>query len=788
MHKNSNTFINYLVVGYSFVIILVTISAGIFFNYEQKISQAFQTYSENNAFQNNIDALFNSATQRSILMVRMINTKDIFEIDELHLQMFAHEQNIIQNLTTLRKNSIRKDQKALLSKVGKAMDQTKNVQETVYNLLIENKKQAALNQLVDVSLPLQKQVINILHQLKKGYEKEVQLSQERFAFLISEMRTLILLVAIPILLSIFVIAMLSIRRLKRFANTQQELLDNLEDRVNKRTHELLLDRNLMQNLNEAIGIFDENDQLHISNKKLTELRLSNNLDNSHSVWELLSKAFLDLNILTIQQQLITQNAWRGEAALTNHAQQYLMIDIAKVQDSSLPGIYYSIILTDITELKGIQNQLEFTANYDVVTQLPNRYSFNYEIYNLIQKSPNHPFHLFYLDLNDFKWVNDHLGHAAGDEFLWEVGLAFKQALPPGEFIARLGGDEFAIIIRKAMQPIELTQLANQLLLKLKKVNQKQNTGHEVSCSIGISSYPDHGNSPEILLKHADYAMYCAKKEGDSPYYLFSHEMNEQLSYLHEIEESLHIAVREKQFQVYYQPQYSLNTLELVGAEALIRWPRKNRMVPPSEFIPLAEKFGLINQIGEFVFETAVKQINRWGNCKVMLPRVAINTSSTQLLTGNFGAFVEQTIAKNQLAADRIDIEVTESVMMKNIEHNGANVNDTSCLSILQEKGLEISIDDFGTGYSSLSYIKHLNVDRIKIDKSFIDDIEFKAEARSIVKAIINMGHSLGLKVLAEGIETPNQLDILKSLNCDEGQGFLFSKPLEAEKFEMKCLS
>ncbi len=263
-------------------------------------------------------------------MVRMINTKDIFEIDELHLQMFAHEQNIIQNLTTLRKNSIRKDQKALLSKVGKAMDQTKNVQETVYNLLIENKKQAALNQLVDVSLPLQKQVINILHQLKKGYEKEVQLSQERFAFLISEMRNLILLVATPILLSIFVIAMLSIRRLKRFANTQQELLDNLEDRVNKRTHELLLDRNLMQNLNEAIGIFDENDQLHISNKKLTELRLSNNLDNSHSVWELLSKAFLDLNILAIQQQLITQNAWRGEAALTNHAQQYLMIDIAQV--------------------------------------------------------------------------------------------------------------------------------------------------------------------------------------------------------------------------------------------------------------------------------------------------------------------------------------------------------------------------------------------------------------------------------------------------------------------------
>lgn len=788
MHKNSNKFINYLVIGYSFVIILVTISAGIFFNYEQKISHAFQTYSENNAFQNHIDALFNSATQRSILMVRMINTEDIFEIDELHLQMFAHEQNVIQNLVALRKNTVREDQRTLLIKAGEVMTQNRAYQESVYNLLMENKKQAALNQLVDVTLPLQKQVISILNQLKRGYAAEIKRSEERFAFLISEMRNLILLVAIPILLSIFVIAMLSIRRLRRFANTQQELLENLEDRVNKRTHELLLDRNLMQNLNEAIGIFDENDQLHISNKKLTELRLSNNLDNSHSVWELLSKAFLNLDINAIQHKLATRGAWRGESALTNHTQQYLIIDIAKVQDSSLPGIYYSIILTDITELKGIQNQLEFTANYDVVTQLPNRHSFNYEIYNLIQKSPNVPFHLFYLDLNDFKWVNDHLGHAVGDEFLWEAGLAFKQALPPGQFIARLGGDEFAIIIQNTMQPAELKQLANKLLAKLRKVNQKQNTGHEVGCSIGISSYPEHGNTPEILLKHADYAMYCAKKDGDLPYYLFSQEMNEQLSYLHEIEESLHTAVREKQFQVHYQPQYNLHTLELVGAEALVRWPRTNRMVPPSEFIPLAEKFGLINQIGEFVFDTAVKQINSWSNCKIALPRVAINTSSTQLLTGNFGAFVEHTLSENHLAADRIDIEVTESVMMKNIEHNGAGENDTSCLSILQEKGLEISIDDFGTGYSSLSYIKHLNVDRIKIDKSFIDDIEFKPEARSIVKAIINMGHSLGLKVLAEGIETPNQLDILKSLNCDEGQGFLFSKPLNAEKFEMKCLS
>jgi EAL domain-containing protein (putative c-di-GMP-specific phosphodiesterase class I) len=246
-------------------------------------------------------------------------------------------------------------------------------------------------------------------------------------------------------------------------------------------------------------------------------------------------------------------------------------------------------------------------------------------------------------------------------------------------------------------------------------------------------------------------------------------------------------VREKEFQVHYQPQYSLHSLKLVGAEALVRWPRSDRMVSPGEFIPLAEKFGLISAIGEFVFETAARQLQAWAHCKIELPRVAVNTSSTQLLAGNFGDVVERILQENQLTASRIDIEVTESVMMKNIERNGNNEN-ANCLSTLQEKGLEISIDDFGTGYSSLSYIKHLNVDRIKIDKSFIDDIEFNKEARSIVRAIIKMGHSLGMKVLAEGIETPNQLDILKALECDEGQGYLFSKPLDAAKFEMKCLS
>ncbi|MGE4500855.1 MAG: putative bifunctional diguanylate cyclase/phosphodiesterase [Hydrogenovibrio sp.] len=787
MYKNSSNFIHFLVIGYSLVIILVAISSGIFFNYESKIANAFENHQENTAYQSNLDALFNAATQRSILMVRMINAKDPFEIDALHMDMFRYEQIVIQNLSTLRENAFAPSQIDIIEDAGEIMTRNRRFQETVYSLLMDDQKDAALKQLVDVTLPLQKQVISTLNRLEADYQAASQRSEANFAAILSDMRNMILWVAVPIIVSLLIIALLTIDQLKRYARNQEALRDHLEERVHQRTHELLLDRNLMQNLNEAIGIFNEEGHLQISNKKLTEMRLASDLGDTLSVWEMLEKAFHELNLPAIQEYLAIHKSWRGEAAVNHYRHQYMMIDINKLQDRSLPDSYYSIILTDISELKNIQNQLSYTANYDAVTHLPNRYSFNHQIQEMIEKHAEESFHLYYIDLNDFKWVNDHLGHTIGDEFLWHVGQAFKEAVPEGEFLARLGGDEFAVLLTSLHTPSELAELANQLFLQVKKINHIHHSNHEVSCSIGIASYPQHGTTPESLIKHADYAMYTAKKVQHTPYCLFSKDMRQQLSYLHEIEESLHRAVREKEFQVHYQPQYSLHSLKLVGAEALVRWPRSDRMVSPGEFIPLAEKFGLISAIGEFVFETAARQLQAWSHCKIELPRVAVNTSSTQLMAGNFGDVVERILQENQLTANRIDIEVTESVMMKNIERNGNNEN-ANCLSTLQEKGLEISIDDFGTGYSSLSYIKHLNVDRIKIDKSFIDDIEFNKEARSIVRAIIKMGHSLGMKVLAEGIETPNQLDILKALECDEGQGYLFSKPLDAAKFEMKCLS
>lgn len=786
MNRTSNTFVNFLVIGYAFVIILVALSAGIFFNYEQKIATSFKTYTYNSDFQKNVNNLFNAATQRSILMVRMINTRDTFMIDDLQMQMHSHERAVNMNLIKLESVATTKRQKELLALARKIMGQNKEYQDEVYNLIIDDRRAIALRQLVDVTLPTQRNVFEILNRLKVDYESAATASQIEFADLIADMRNMILMVALPIILSLLTIALLSIRKLKRFSKSQQELLENLENIVHNRTQELLLDRQLMHNLNEAIGIFDQNDQLQITNKKLSQLLTESAVKRHDTIWQILADLFINLNMEDIRNQLQSHQSWRGEAAIKATSQKFVIIDIACIQDQNLPEEYFSIIVTDISELKHIQNRLEFTANYDEVTQLPNRHFFNKKVQNLIEQFPNTSFHLFYMDLDDFKWVNDHLGHAAGDHFLKQVGSSFKENLSSEQFLARLGGDEFVVIIQENLEPYQLGKLAAQLLNSLKNVNKSHHAEHEIGCSIGIASYPSHGHTAESLLKCADYAMYQAKKSGRNQYCMFSHQLNEELNYRHELEQNLRNAVKQKGFEVHYQPQYSLDGLKLVGAEALVRWNDKGRAISPDEFIPLAENFGLINDIGEFVFETAAKQLQAWSKKPHELPRIAINASSTQLLAGNFGHFVEKVIEENKLSAKQIDIEVTESVMMKNIEKNSSP--DSNCLSLLQSKGLEISIDDFGTGYSSLSYIKHLNIDRIKIDKSFIDDIEFKREARFIVEAIIKMGHSLGLKVLAEGIETPNQLDILKQLDCDEGQGFLFSKPLPADKFELKCLS
>lgn len=785
MIHHSARFTRYLLLSYSFVLILVSAGAGIFIHYERSLAKSFATYSKNAELKSHVDSILFSANQRSILLVEMINTHDVFQIDALNMQMMKHEQKVITHLQELIKAVELQSQEEYLRQAGIVMSFNRKIQTEIYQYLVDSKRDKALEQLLEVAIPVQNKVQLLFDQLKDSYESRVQLSKEQFSDAINDMIKMIFVVSVPIIISLLVIATITTRRLNAFAKSQKSILDSLEERVKERTQALLLDHNLMQNLSEAIGIFDTQDHIHLTNKKLDDLSSACDIPENGTIWQLLMCLFKDVDIGNIKYHLKHNQSWRGEATFSQTDKAFCIIDIAKISDASLPNDFFSIVITDISDLKATQLELEHTSNYDSVTQLPNRHFFNVTLDQQLSDHADQPLHLIYIDLNDFKWVNDHLGHAAGDAFLLNVGVQFKKVLPNKAFIARLGGDEFAILLPGQYETSALTTLCEDLLTALEKVNEHQ-SNHQVGCSMGVASYPTHAESAEELVHKADYAMYSAKDSENGHYCIFTEQMNKALIDLREIEINLHRAVKNAEFEVYYQPQYSLHNLKLVGAEALVRWPTPERMISPLEFIPLAERFGLISDIGCLVMQQASHQLQLWQSNTKPLPRVAINVSASQLLMGDFGDQIEHFLAENQLQPHQLDIEITESVMMKNLELNGET--RVSCVSRLQQKGLEISIDDFGTGYSSLAYIKHLNVDRIKIDKSFIDDIATQSGARSIVRAIIEMGHSLGLKVLAEGIETPNQLDILKKMGCDEGQGYLFSRPLPAKDFEQKCLS
>ena len=784
MQKNSNSFIYSLIIGYALIILLVALSAGIFFNYESKISKAFKDYINLTQQNYHVDMLHKASSTRSILLVKMIKSNDPFEIDDLKTQMNAYEHQIGNHLRTLDKLNLSEAQMTLLKAAKSKMDENRIMQIMVYELILAEEIPSAMVELVEVTLPLQETVQLTLAELQKNIAQESSLAISHYSEIIADMRSMITWVSLPLIFSMMVIGFLTTRKIHKVATKQQELLATLETRVQQRTQELLMDRKLLQHLNEAIGVINQKGALILSNKRFKKLLEACQIENQTSMWPCLALAFNDLSIEAIQKTL-SKGKWRSEVSLTNMPEQTLILDIEEIHDFSLPETYYSIILTDISELKTFQKQLEHLANHDAVTGLANRHSFNTQMRQQIEQYPDIEFFLLYLDLDDFKWVNDHLGHSVGDQFLQKLGEICVQTFAESDTVARIGGDEFAVIIRQTLEDFELANLANLLIHNLQQLNDLHATEHKVRCSIGIARYPKDGTEPDIVLKHADYAMYQSREDGANQFCIFSKSMSEHLQYLHDIEQNLHNAVKSQEFSVHYQPQYSLKNLRLVGAEALIRWETPSRNIPPAEFIPLAEKFRLIGDIGEFVFTESIRQFKSWQTTENPLPRIAINASSIQLLAGNFGPFVENTLTKYGVAANQVDIEVTESVMMKNID---AQKEEGGCLASLQDQGMEISIDDFGTGYSSLSYIKHLNIDRIKIDKSFIDDIEYNDEARSIVKAIIKMGHSLGLKVLAEGIETQSQLEILQKLECDEGQGYLFSRPLTPENFALKCLS
>lgn len=436
-----------------------------------------------------------------------------------------------------------------------------------------------------------------------------------------------------------------------------------------------------------------------------------------------------------------------------------------------------VVIKDITERKAQAAALEYQASHDTLTGLPNRTLLSDHLSQALTRAfwRKRLVAVLFLDLDNFKMVNDTLGHDFGDLLLKDVGARLTACLRQGDTISRLGGDEFVLVLADVAQEEDVLKVAQKVLDTSSKSFELNGVKFFITTSIGISLYPSDGENVETLLKNADTAMYRAKEQGKNRFELFSAVMNARVLKRLALETDLHRALESGGFLLHYQPQVDLQTGQIVGMEALARLKRRgSRLTYPAKFIPLAEETGLILPIGEWVLRTASMQNKAWQEMGLAPIRIAVNLSARQFQQKNLLEMVARVFNEIGLDPHHLELELTESILMRNEERI------IKMLCRLKETGVGISIDDFGTGYSSLSYLKRLPINQLKIDKSFIRDIPSDTNNAAIVTWIITLGHTLGLKVVAEAVETIEQLEFLRSIQCDEIQRNLFSRPLIAQ--------
>lgn len=479
------------------------------------------------------------------------------------------------------------------------------------------------------------------------------------------------------------------------------------------------------------------------------------------------------------------DAWQGE--IWNRRKngetfpEWLIITAVKESDDRSKQVnHYVASFSDITSRKAAEEEIRQLAFYDPLTQLPNRRLLQERLKHSIEieRRENKQLALLMLDLDRFKAVNDSLGHLAGDELLQQVAVRISARLRDVDMVARLGGDEFVVLLEDIAHPEDAARVASEIIRVLSKPFQlSQSNDVQIGASIGISLYPEHGDSYEILMDHADAALYQAKDQGRGCYAYFSEDQTLAARERIALETRLRKAIEQQELRVFYQPQVDIASGRIVGAEALVRWLNPvEGLIPPMRFIPIAEETGLILEIGEWVLRETCRQGRLWLDAGLPPLTLAVNVSPQQFRRGDISALVATCLSETRFPAEYLELEMTESGLMENQDNVMALLNE------LRSQGIHLAIDDFGTGFSSLAYLKHFPLDVLKIDKSFIDDIPNLQDDMEIAATIIAMGRILGFKVLAEGVETPEQLAFLQEKNCDLYQGYILSPPVPAEAF------
>jgi diguanylate cyclase (GGDEF)-like protein/PAS domain S-box-containing protein len=438
-----------------------------------------------------------------------------------------------------------------------------------------------------------------------------------------------------------------------------------------------------------------------------------------------------------------------------------------------------IVFRDVSAARAMAKQMMLSAQHDFLTGLPNRMLLNDRISQAIALVPRSKgkIALLFLDLDGFKYINDSLGHPVGDKLLQSIAKRLVGCVRGSDTVSRQGGDEFVVLLSE-LKNVEDAAISSRRILKA--VAEAHSIDHHdlhITTSIGVSIYPDDGQNAEALIKNADTAMYQAKENGRQSYQFFKPAMNVRAVERQSVEESLRRALTRHELRLQYQPKIDLGTGAITGAEALLRWIHPTRgLVSPAKFIPVAEDCGLILAIGAWVLREACAQARRWLDEGLNFATMAVNVSAMEFRDDNFFHGLFEILAETGLDPKHLELELTESVLMKQVE------SSTSILKALRDRGVKIAIDDFGTGYSSLSYLRKFPVDALKIDQSFVRQISTAGDDTVIVTAVIGIARSLRLRVVAEGVETLEELEFLRTHQCDQAQGFYFSRPVPPRRF------
>jgi len=438
-----------------------------------------------------------------------------------------------------------------------------------------------------------------------------------------------------------------------------------------------------------------------------------------------------------------------------------------------------MVFRDLTAVRALALEMTESAHHDSLTGLPNRMLLNDRVSQAISLASRHTkgVAVLFLDLDGFKHINDSLGHPIGDKLLQSVAARLLDCVRSSDTVIRQGGDEFVVLLSETEHSGDAAIMASRMLQAVAEAHSIEQHDLHVTTSIGVSVYPDDGRDAETLIKNADTAMYQAKENGRQSYQFFRPAMNLRAVERQSIEESLRRALERRELSLAYQPKIDLRTGSISGAEALIRWKHPTRgLVPPAQFIPVAEDCGLILPIGNWVLREACRQARSWVDAGLPLPTMAVNVSALEFRTETFLDGVFAILDETRLDPTLLELELTESVLMRHAESTQA------VLEALRAKGVQLAVDDFGTGYSSLSYLSKFPIHALKIDQSFVRQISTAPDEMTLVVAMVSMGRSLNLRVVAEGVESQQELDFLQTNHCSEAQGYFFSRPVVADQF------